>query len=118
MYNKSIFTEKEHAFLLLYPEGLDITDDLLDKLIPTEGKECMRYSKDEWLHYQPAGDEDTYSFQLPGIKLIFTGDLIYDKIKDLADELVAKLKEHTGANIELVSIDKHRLSTWRPEDGS
>ena len=118
MFNKSAFTEKEHAFLILYPEDLDITDDLLDKLIPPGGKEFIRYSKDEWLHYQPAGHEDTYSFQLPGIKLIFTGDLIYDKIKDMADELVSKLKDHTGMKIELVTIDKHRLTTWRPEGES
>jgi len=94
MYNKSAFTEKEHAFLILYPEDLDITDELLDILIPLDGKKYMRYSKEEWLHYQPAGDQDTYSFQLPGIKLIFTGELDYDKINDLVDELVAKLKDH------------------------
>jgi len=119
MFNKSAFTEKEHAFLILYPEDLDITDDLLDKLIPPDGKEYMRYSKEEWLHYQPAGHEDTYSFQLPGIKLIFTSELDYDKIKDLADELVTKLKDHySEMKIELVTIDKHRLTTWRPEGGS
>ena len=118
MFNKSIFTEKEHAFLILYPEDLDISDDLIDKLIPPENKEWIRFSKDKWLHYQPAGDEHTYSFPLPGIKLIFTGDLIYDKIKDIADELVRKLREHTGMNIELVTIDKHRLTTWPSENES
>ncbi len=53
MLNKAIFTETENAFLILYPEDLDITDDLLDKLIPAENKQWMRTTKDPWLHYQP-----------------------------------------------------------------
>jgi hypothetical protein len=110
MLNKSIFTEKENAFLILYPEDVDITDDLLDKLIPTENKQWMRTTKDPWLHYQPHIDEDLYSWELPGIKLIISGDLAYDKVKALADELVTKLKDHCGRDIQLVTIDKNGLT--------
>ena len=110
MLNKSIFTEQENAFLILYPEDLDITDDLLDKLIPPENKQWMRTTKDPWLHYQPRIDEDLYSWELPGIKLIISGDLAYDKVKALADELVTKLKDHSGRDIQLVTIDKNGLT--------
>ena len=79
MLNDSIFTEKENAFLILYPEDLDITDDLLDTLIPSENKQWMRTTKDAWLHYQPNPDEDLYSWELPGIKLIISGEIAYDK---------------------------------------
>ena len=110
MLNKSIFTEKENAFLILYPEDLAITDDLLDKLISPENKQWMRTTQDPWLHYQPHIDEDLYSWELPGIKLIISGELAYDKVKALADELVTKLKDHSGRDIQLVTIDKNGLT--------
>ena len=110
MLNKSIFTEKENALLILFPEDLDITDDLLDKLISPENKKWMRTTKDPWLHYQPNPDDDFYSWELPGIKLIISGELAYDKVKALADELVTKLKDHSGRDIQLVTIDKNGLT--------
>ena len=111
MINKSAFTEKENAFLVLYPDNLDIPDDVLDKLIPSENKEWMRTSTDKWLHYQPTGDEYCYSFELPGIKLIISGELPYEKVKTLADEFVKNLQHHySGMKIELVTIDKTRLA--------
>lgn len=110
MLNKSTFTEKENAFLILYPDDLDITDDLLDELITPGNKQWMRFTKDAWLHYQPHTDEDIYSWELPGIKLIISGETDYDKVKALADELVTKLKDRSGRDIQLVTIDKYGLT--------
>ncbi len=35
--------------------------------------------------------------------------MAYDKVKALADELVTKLKDHSGMDIQLVTIDKSKL---------
>ena len=108
--SNNILTEKGTAFLVLYPDSLEINNDVLDKLALHDNKSSVYVSKDDWLHYQPDGDDQTYSWKVPGIKLIFGPDVNFDKAKELADEFVVRLKEQSGHDIQLVYVDKTKLT--------
>ena len=109
MPNDSKLTGKDFGFLILYPENLEINDDLLEKLMPSDNTEGVTISKDDWLNHQPEGDEFTYSWKVPGIKMMFNDEMTYDKAKEIAEQVVTKLKDYSGLKIELVLIDKTRL---------
>lgn len=110
MSNNHILTEKGTAFLVLYPDSLEINNDLLDKLVLPDNKQQVVILTGDWLHYRPEADDHTYSWKMPGIKLIFGDDLSFDEAKVIANEFVARLKEHSGLDIQLVLIDQTKLT--------
>jgi hypothetical protein len=64
------------------------------------------------LVYQPAGEEDAYSWQIPGIRLFFKNQTDFDKAKNIADQIVAELNDKTHLKLDLVLIDKTRLKEF------
>ena len=74
-------------------------------------KDAVYISSDKWLFYKPAAEDDIYSWEIPGIKLIFKEEINYDTAKEFAERVVTKLKEDSGMEITLVAVDKTKLAT-------
>ena len=110
MPNNHILTNTGNAFLILHPQELLIHIAELNELIPAVDKDAVYISCDNWLFYQPIAEEDIYSWEIPGIKLIFSGEIAYDKAKEFAELIVAKLKASSGMEITLVAVDKTKLA--------
>jgi len=109
MPDKHILTKNGTAFLILYPQEFEINIDGLKELIASADKDAIYISNDPWLFYQPVAEEDIYSWEIPGIKLIFKEAIGHDAAKAFAERVIAKLKENSGVGITLVAIDKTKL---------
>ena len=111
MSNNHILTNTGNAFLILYPQ--ELTPDLaeLNELIPPADKDAIYISADNWLFYQPVAEDDIYSWEIPGIKLVFNGDIKYDEAKEFAERIVSTLKKGSGMEITLVAVDKTKLTS-------
>jgi hypothetical protein len=84
----SNFTEKDIGFFILIPANSEITDELLQDLT-TAKDESIHIFISDWLVYEPPGEEDSYCWQIPGIKLYFKNELDFDKVKSIADKILA-----------------------------
>ena len=106
----SNLTEKDIGFFILSPADSEIADELLQGLTAVGHNESIHIFKSDWLVYEPAVEEDAYSWQIPGIKLYFKDETDFDKAKSIADQILAELKDKTQLKLELVMIDKTRLT--------
>jgi len=112
MLNSSNLTEKDIGFFILSPAGSEIPDEMLENLNATGKDESLHIFKSDWLVYQPADEEDAYSWQIPGIKLFFKNQTDFDTAKNIADQIVIELKDKTQLKLDLVIIDKTRLKDF------
>ncbi len=103
-------TMKHYAYIILYPQGLEISDEVLEQFITGERKHWLKIWTHDWLYYTRDGEEDMYAWQLPGIKLVFDDEVLFDTATDIANEIVATLTGQYGAGIERVLIDRERLA--------
>ena len=110
MLKASNLTEKDIGFFILSNADSEITDELLQNLNAVSKDESIHIFKNDWLVYERAGEEDAYCWQIPGIKLFFKDETDFDKDKSIADEILAELKDKTQLKLELVIIDKNRLT--------
>ena len=112
MLKNSNLTEKDIGFFILSPADSEISDELLQGLTATGKDESIHIFKSDWLVYEPAGEEDAYSWQIPGIKLFFKDETDFDKAKSISDQILAELKDKTQLELDLVIIDKTRLKDF------
>ena len=84
---------------------LEITDELLHELTTPEQQGKAKISNIDWLFYAPPNDEDIYSWQIPGPKILLNNGISFDEGKDLADAFVSALNTRHSGNIQLVVID-------------
>jgi len=110
MPGNHILTKNGTAFLILYPHELEINIDELREVISPANKDAIYISDDPWLFYQPVAGEDIYSWEIPGIKLIFKEEIDHDAAKTFAERIVATLNENSSVEITLVTIDKTKLA--------
>ena len=111
MFKASNLTEKDIGFFILSNADSEISDDLLQNL--NAGKdESIHIFKSDWLVYEPSGEEEGICYQIPGIKLYFKNETDHDKAKNIADQIMAELKEKTQLKLDLVVIDKARLKDF------
>jgi len=109
MFKVSNLTENDIGFFVVSPPSSDITDGLLENSTTAKQEETAHIFISDWLVYEPDGEEDGISWQIPGIKLYFKNESDFDKAKSIADQIVAELKDKTQLKLDLVFIDKTRL---------
>ena len=109
MLDRTNLTGRDFEFLIIHPDELEINGDIFDKLMTPDNISWTKISKDNWYYYVVGQDEFTYSWEPPGIQMTFNDDIIYDKAKDIAEQVVTKLKNFSGLDIDLVFIDKQQL---------
>jgi hypothetical protein len=110
MPNDTPSTMKHYAYIILYPQGVEISDERLQKFITPDRKDWLQVWTHDWLYYTRDGEEDMYAWQLPGIKLVFNDEVLFDIALDIANEVVAALTDEYGAVIERVLIDRERMA--------
>ena len=115
MLKASNLTEKDIGFFILSPADSEIPDDVLQNLNAAGTDESIHIFKCDWLIYEPSGEEDGICWQIPGIKLYFKNETGFDKAKSIADQILAELNDKTQLSLQLVYIDKLRLTTYNPE---
>ncbi len=101
---------KHYAYIILYPAGAEISSERLEKFIPPERKDWLQIWAHDWLYYTRDGEEDMYAWKLPGIKLVFSDEVLFDTALDIANEVVAALIAEYGAGFERVLIDRERMA--------
>lgn len=82
---------------------------MLQNLNATGKDESIHIFKSDWLIYQPGDEQDALGWQIPGVKLFFKNQTDFDTAKNVADQILAELKDKTGLKLDLVIIDKARL---------
>jgi hypothetical protein len=109
MLNASNLTEKDIGFFILSPADSEIPDELLQNLNAAGKDESIHIFKCDWLIYEPSAEEDGICWQIPGVKLYFKDETDFDKAKNIANQILAELKDKTQLKLDLVFIDKTRL---------
>ena len=103
----SEMTGKDFEFLLT-PSDIEISNEDFDRIMTPESMRWVKIEKNNWLYYQVDEDEFTYSFEPPGIQMIFNSEISYEKAKKIADEVAKKLTVYAGVEVivNLISTDK------------
>jgi hypothetical protein len=115
MLKASNLTEKDIGFFILSPADSQLPDDLLQNLNATGEDDSIHIFKSDWLVYEPSGEEEGICWQIPGIKLYFKDEPDFDKAKRIADQILTELNDKTQLSLQLVYIDKFRLTSYNPE---
>ena len=76
-----------------------------DNIMTPNSFEWIKTIKDNWNYYQVGEDEFSYSIEEPGIQMTFNNEIIFDKAKKIADEIIANITA-TGQKAKLIILDK------------
>jgi len=114
MFKASNLTEKDIGFFVLTLADSGISDELLENLTTAKQDQAVHIFISDWLIYEPSG-EDGICWQIPGIKLYFKNEPDFDKAKSIADEILAELNDKTQLGLQLVYVDKLRLTSYNRE---
>jgi hypothetical protein len=116
MLKASNLTEKDIGFFIQFPADSGITDELLENLTTAKHDESIHIFISDWLVYERNGEEEGICWQIPGIKLYFKDfEPDFDKAKSIANQLLAELNNKTQLSLQLVYIDKLRLTSYNPQ---
>ena len=100
--DRSGWTGRDFEFMIT--GDLHIPDEDYDRIMTPNTLGWCKVHKDDWYYYQVAGDEYTYSWEMPGIQMIFNDEITYGKARQIADEVLENIRS-TGQKAELLVLD-------------
>jgi len=101
-------TEEIIEFLITPPD-LEISPDQFDHLMTPDSEPWTKGLKNNWPYFQIGEANLTYSWEPPGIQMLFTGNITTQKAKKIADEVVAKLSAYTDPDVQLITIHGNQI---------
>lgn len=100
--DRSKWTGKNFEFLIT--GDLEITAENHDQIMTPNSFEWTKIEKNNWPYYQVGQDGFCYSWEPPGIQMMFNVEITFQKAKKIADEIMRNIQE-TGQFAELVILE-------------
>lgn len=94
-------------FEFLIRGDLNISDEDWDKIMTPNSIAWEKVAENDWI-YKVGNDEFGYSWELPGIQMVFNREIKYEKAKKIVDEVIQNLIE-SGQKPELVELDNDKV---------
>lgn len=91
-------------FEFLITGDVDIPTERFFFLMTPTSTPVTKQERDGWIYFQVDGDEFSYSWEEPGIQMVFNKEATFAKAKLIADEVVEKLKV-AGYEVNLLVLD-------------
>lgn len=95
-------------FEFLITGDLEITAENHDQIMTPNSFEWIKVEKDGWPYYQVGQDEFSYSWEPPGIQMMFNDGITFQKAKNIADEIMGNIKE-MGQYADLVILESGKI---------
>jgi hypothetical protein len=89
---------------LITPSDIQIKEEDFSKVMTPSSMPWEIVKKDGWDYYKVDDYEFSYSWEEPGIQMIFSSNTPYAVAKLIVDEVVFKLLSYTGMDIEAIFI--------------
>ena len=94
---------------LIAPGDVDIKAEDFDSIMTPDTFKWEKEIKNDQAYYKVGDDRYSYSWEIPGIQMMFNSDIAYEKAKLIADEIVKKLTKYSGQEIELIFISTNNV---------
>lgn len=104
--DKSKWTGKDFEFLIA--GEIDIPSGDFDDVMTPNTFNCVKTERNNWIYYKVGDDDFNYSFEPPGIQMVFNDSISFLKAKEIADEIIQNIIM-SGQTPELIIIDKSQL---------
>jgi hypothetical protein len=103
--HESLLRGKDFEFLIR--GDLNIPDENWDQIMTPNSIVWEKVAENDWI-YKVGDDEFGYSWELPGIQMVFNPEIKYEKAKKIVEEVIQNLKE-SGQKPELVELDNNKI---------
>ncbi|WP_153795813.1 hypothetical protein [Foetidibacter luteolus] len=97
---------------LISPADIEIKNEDFDRIMTPDSFPWTKTIKKNWLYYKVGMDEFSYSWEAPGIQMIFNEEIKFEKAKLIADEVSLKLSNYSGQKVQLIIIPKDKLISF------
>jgi len=104
--NKSQWTGKDFEFLITGDIDIPATD--YDQIMTPNTFQWKKINRNDWYYYQVGEDEFTYSWEMPGIQMTFNKEILFEKAKQIADEVIDNIKA-AEQEAELVVLNNSNI---------
>ncbi|MBS1531365.1 MAG: hypothetical protein JSU01_13750 [Bacteroidetes bacterium] len=95
-------------FEFLIAGEIEISPEDFDDMMTPNSFHCIKTERDGWIYYQVGEDDFNYSFEPPGIQMVFNDSITFGKAKAIVDEIILNIIA-SGQIPELIVIDKSKL---------
>ncbi|HVW13548.1 MAG TPA: hypothetical protein VHB54_07005 [Mucilaginibacter sp.] len=95
-------------FELLIAGEIDIPSENFDSIMTPNSFDWIKTERNNWIYYQVGDDNFNYSFEPPGIQMVFNDEISFAKAKAIVDEIIQNIIA-TGQTPELIIIEKNKL---------
>lgn len=109
--DRSTLTGADFEFLMT-PGDIEIREEDFDRVMTPGSMQWTMTIRDGWTYFKVDNDEFSYSWEEPGIQMTFNVEISYDKAKRIADEVLVKLSEYTGQDMELIFIPRNKIISF------
>ena len=99
------WTGENFEFLIV--GDIDVFSDF-DSIMTPNSFKWTKINKEDWDYYQVGHDEFSYSVEEPGIQMTFNKEILFDKAKKIADEVIVNINA-TGQKAELIILDNKNV---------
>lgn len=93
-------------FLIL--GDIELTDAQFYSLMVPRSFAVEKIEKDMGIYFETGGDQFGYSWEPPGIQMVFNKEAPFQKAKQIAEEVVQNLNE-AGFRAELMVVDHSKI---------
>ena len=99
------WTGNDFEFLIV--GDIDVFSDF-DNIMTPNTLDWIKLIKNDWNYYKVGQDEYSYSIEEPGIQMTFNEEILFDKAKKIADEVITNINA-TGQVAELLILDSKKI---------
>lgn len=104
--DRSAWTGADFEFLFI--GNIEVLPDFDNMMTPNSLK-WKKISRGNWDYYQVGEDEFSYSFEDTGIQMTFNSEILFEKAKKIADEVILNIID-TGQHAELLILNKRNVN--------
>jgi hypothetical protein len=104
--DRSKWTGKDFEFLIT--GDINIRPGDYDRIMTPNTFQWKKINRDDWHYYEVGDDEFTYSWEMPGIQMTFSEETLFEKAKQMADEVISNIKA-IGQDAELIILNSSNI---------
>lgn len=104
--DRSNWTGKDFEFLIT--GELELSAENHDQIMTPNSLAWTKIERDNWPYYRVGQDEFHYSWEPPGIQMVFSDDITFKKAKTIADEIIENLRL-AGQMAELQILESGKI---------
>jgi len=99
-------------FEFLITGDIELTPEQFGTLLAPASMKVEQVERKGWIYFQANGDEFSYSWEIPGIQMMFNKECTFEKARQIAEKVVENLKS-AGFDAELVIIDNSQITKFK-----